>query len=490
MPRGKYAADLGLPIVLDRTGPVPLHQQLYEQLRRAILDGRLSSGTRLPSTRAFAQELGVSRTVTSSAYDELFAEGFLQGRHGSGTYVGKGFPPPPAPRRPAPDVPPRWLKKAPPMAREEELVPQAIAFRLGTPSISSLPPRVWRESWRTVTAHLPPGSYGPVSGNLELRTALAAYLGRSRGLACTPEDILITAGATHAFDLILRATLSAGDYVGCEEPSYPAARQIVQAREGRILPIPVDDDGMLVEQLPRGHAAPLLVYTTPSHQYPLGTRLAVCRRLALLAWAQTHDSLIIEDDYDSEFRFDTSPLPALASFDDAKRVAYIGTFSKVLTPALRIGYLVAPPRLCERIRQIMYLTDEQASWPAQQMLAAFLSQGHLDHHIRRMRQQYAQKRHSLAQTLAPIAHLARLRGLEAGLHAYLELETSISATLVAHLARQRNVIVTPLDAYYLGSPDRSGLLLGYAGLEIPDIIRGVTVLMEIIEQVAALSHSS
>jgi GntR family transcriptional regulator / MocR family aminotransferase len=488
MPREKYAADLELPLALDRAAQTPLHQQLCEQLRRAILDGRFSSGTRLPSTRTLAQALGVSRTVTSSAYDELFAEGYLEGRRGSGTYVGKDLPPLPRPSRPSSNTLPRWLRKAPPLASEELFAPRAIAFRLGVPSISSLPLRIWREAWRTVTASLPPNSYGPENGDPALRAALAAYLGRSRGLACTPEDIIITAGATHALDLIMRATLSAGDSVGFEEPGYPAARQIVQAREGRILPIPVDDDGMQVERLPQGLAAPLLVYTTPSHQYPLGTRLAVSRRLALLTWAQANDSLIVEDDYDSEFRFDTSPLPALASLDDAGRVAYIGTFSKVLTPALRIGYLVAPSRLCERIKQIKHLTDEQVSWPLQQMLADFISQGHLDRHIRRMRHQYAQKRHIVAQTLAPIAHLARLRGLEAGLHVYLELGPNVNATLVAQLAQQRNVIVTPLDAYYLGPLDRSGLLLGYASLEIPDIIRGVMVLMEIIEQVAALSH--
>ena len=461
MPRGKIAPDFGLPIALERAAPAPLHQQLCEQLRRAILDGRLSSGTRLPSTRTFAQALGVSRTVTSSAYDELFAEGYLEGRHGSGTYVGRELPPLPRLTRPSPNTPPRWLRKAPPLAREESFPPQVIAFRLGVPSISSLPPRTWREAWRTVTNRLPPNSYGPANGDPALRAALAAYLGRSRGLAC-----------------------------GFEEPGYPAARQIVKAREGRILPVPVDGDGMQVERLPHGLAAPLLVYTTPSHQYPLGVRLAVSRRLALLTWAQANDSLIVEDDYDSEFRFDTSPLPALASLDDAGRVAYIGTFSKVLTPALRIGYLVAPPLLREQIRRIKYLTDEYASWSSQQMLADFISKGHLDRHVRRMRQQYAQKRHIVAQTLAPIAHLARLRGLEAGLHAYLELEANVNATLVAQLAQKRNVIVTPLDAYYLGPADRSGLLLGYASLEIPDIIRGVTVLAEIIEQVAALSHHS
>lgn len=482
--------DLDLPLALDRAAHAPLQRQLREQLRRAILDGRLASGTRLPSTRTLARALGVSRTVTTSAYDELFAEGYLEGRRGSGTYVGSDLPSLPPPRPPMPDAAPRWLLNEPRVAREEPDSPQTIAFRLGTPSISSLSPRIWREAWRTVTSRPLPDSYGALDADPALRTALALYLGRSRGLACTPEDILITAGATHALGLIARACLTPGDTVGFEEPGYPAARRILQAKGGRILPVPLDDDGMQVERLPHGTSAPPLVYTTPSHQYPLASRLSVSRRIALLSWAQANDSLIVEDDYDSEFRFDASPLPALASLDSAGRVAYIGTFSKVLTPALRVGYLVAPPLLRQSIEQLQYLTDEYVSWPLQQMLAAFISHGHLDHHIRRMRQQYARKRHTIAQTLAPIAHLAELRGLEAGLHAYLELRPDLNAQSVAQLARKRGVLVTVLDRYYLGTPDRSGLLLGYGSLDLPDIIRGATILAEVIEHSAAESHSS
>jgi GntR family transcriptional regulator/MocR family aminotransferase len=252
--------------------------------------------------------------------------------------------------------------------------------------------------------------------------------------------------------------------------------------------VPVDEDGLHVERLPQGEAAPLLVYTTPSHQYPLGTRLSVARRMALLTWAQTTESLIVEDDYDSEFRFDASPLPALASLESAGCVAYVGTFSKVLSPALRVGYLVAPPLLQQRIKQLKSLTDEYASWPLQQMLAAFLSEGHLDRHIRRMRQQYAQKRQALAHTLAPIAPLAQLRGLEAGLHVYLELRADLNARLVVELARQRGVGVTSLDAYYVGTPDRSGVLLGYGSLDLPDIIRGATILADVIQHVAMRAH--
>ena len=296
MPPASIAAELGFPLVLDRDARSPLHQQLRELLRQAILDGRLASGTRLPSTRALAQALGISRTVTSSAYDDLAAEGYLEGRQGSGTYVGSDLPPLLRVRPPMPDVSLRWLRKAPPVRLDESDAPQAIMFhRLGTPSISSLPLRIWREAWKAASSQLPPNSYAAPNGDPALREALARYLGRSRGLACTAEDVLITAGATHAIDLIAQATLAVGDTVAFEEPGYPSARHILQARGARIIPVPLDDDGMQVERLPHGASAPLLVYTTPSHQYPLATRLSVARRIALLTWAQTNESLIVEE---------------------------------------------------------------------------------------------------------------------------------------------------------------------------------------------------
>lgn len=489
MPPPKLTLELEFPVALDRAARIPLQHQLREQLRQAMLEGRLAAGTRLPSTRALARTLGLSRTVTSAVYLDLIAEGYLKGQAGSGTFVVHDLPPLPPPRHPVPQVPPRWLGQAPPPATDEPDSPDMIAFRLGVPSTSSLPPRIWRETWKAVTSHLPPDNYGAPNGDLVLRVAIARYLGRSRGLACMPEDVVITAGATHALDLIARATLTRGDSVGFEDPGYPSARTVLLARGASLVPIPLDEDGLHVEQLPRGSAAPLLVYTTPSHQFPLATRLSVSRRLALLAWARANDSLVVEDDYDSEFRFDTSPLPALAGFEGAQCVAYLGTFSKVLTPALRVGYLVASPLLRERIGHLIYQTDEYVSWPLQRMLADFIANGHLERHIRRMRQHYAQKRQALAQALASIAPLAQLRGLEAGLHAYLALHPDLDATLVAHLARERGVLVTPLDArYYIRTPDRAGVLLGYGSLEIPEIIRGATVLKEIIAQLAG--HSS
>jgi GntR family transcriptional regulator/MocR family aminotransferase len=350
--------------------------------------------------------------------------------------------------------------------------------------IAPLSTRVWHEVWRKAIANLPPNMCGSPCGDPLLRTALAEYLGRARGIACQAEDIIVTSGATQALDLLARAILGPNDLVGFEEPGYPPARHILSACGAQILPLPVDDDGVRVDQLPHGPSAPVLVHVTPSHQYPLTTRLSVARRLALLDWAQTNDSLIIEDDYDSEFRFHASPLPALASLDTSGHVAYIGTFSKVLTPALRIGYLLVPPPLREPIERLKRFSDFHTSWPTQQALAILLSEGHLDRHIRRMRLHYAHKRKLLKDILAPIAHLAQLRGLDAGLHAYLELRTDLDSHRVTQEAKARGILISTIDSCYAGTPDRNGILLGYGGLSPQDVERGTQVLRDVIEQLA------
>jgi len=360
----------------------------------------------------------------------------------------------------------------------------AISFQPGIPAIAPLAADVWRAIWRRVAAQLPPNRYGSPAGEPELRAAIAGYLGRARAVACRPADVVVTGGALQALDLVARATLGAGGSVGIEDPGYPLARQVFAAAGATIIPLPVDDDGVQVERLPQGPAAPLLAYVSPSHQYPLGVRLSVARRIALLAWAEANDSLIVEDDYDSEFRFDATPLPSLAGLDTGGRVVYIGTFSKVLSPALRVGYLVAPPALHERVVALKRLTDFQTSWPVQRALATFVAEGHLERHIRRMRRYYAANRAMLRAALAPIAHLGRLRGMEAGLHAYLELREGIDPARVVRRAYERGVIVTSLDEHYLGPPDRHGLLLGYGGLTRDEIATGAGVLMEVIREVA------
>ncbi|GHO63805.1 GntR family transcriptional regulator [Ktedonobacter sp. SOSP1-52] len=476
-------ASLDLPITLDREHEQSLHVQLAQQVRKAIVDGLLSAGTQLPSTRALAAALTVSRNVIVAAYDELFAEGYLEGRRGSGTYVSQDLPSRPHSSRPSPSPSPRWVRPTTlPVSHPPSSEPNMIEFRLGTPTIAPLSTRVWHEIWRKALANLPPNMCGSPNGDPRLRTALAEYLGRARGIVCQANDLIVTSGATQALDLLARAILEPKDLVGFEEPGYPTARHILAACGAKILPLPVDDDGVRVDQLPNGPGAPVLVHVTPSHQYPLTTRLSVARRLALLDWAQANDSLIIEDDYDSEFRFHAPPLPALASLDTSGYVAYIGTFSKVLTPALRVGYMLVPPPLRESIERLKRFSDYHTSWPTQQALAILLSGGHLDRHIRRMRLHYAQKRQVLKDILAPIAHLAQLRGLDAGLHVYLELRADLDSSRVAQKAKARGILISTIDTCYAGTSDRNGLLLGYGGLPLEDVVRGTQILREVLEQ--------
>ena len=482
--------DLELLLRLDRSARRSLQRQLLEQLRQAILQGQLAPGRRLPATRPLAQALGIARNVVVGVYDELAVEGYLTTQQGSGAYVASDLPTLPQAPRPTPAGTPRWLRPlADPVVHGPPPGPDMILFQLGVPTIAPLPLSVWRSVWREVTERLPPPNYGSIGGDPELRAALAGYLRRARGVVCGPDDLILTTSAGQALDLIAQATLAPGDRVGFEEPGYHIARKTLLARGAQIVPIPVDDDGMQVEALPTGQEAPLLVYVTPSHQFPLAARLPIARRIALLEWARANNSLIIEDDYDSEFRFDAPPLPALAGLDKDGCVAYIGTFSKILTPALRVGYLIAPPPLRSHIAQVTSLNDMYPSWPVQRALLALIRDGHLERHIRRMRRSYAEKRALLSATLAPIQPLARLRGLEAGLHAYLELRPDLDAGHLARMASERGVAVLTLDRFYFGTPDRSGLLLGYGGLDLPAIAQGARILAEVISEYAVAQRT-
>jgi GntR family transcriptional regulator/MocR family aminotransferase len=482
---------MDLPLSLDRTSSATLQLQLSEQLRGAILDGRLSAGTRLSSTRSLAGSLGVSRNVVVAAYDELYAEGYIEGHHGSGTFVTHDLPPLPKRARPEPSGTPRWLRTAePPAIETQDDDPNLIVFRLGRPSTALILPEAWRRAWSEVANQAPPSAYGTPYGDIGLRQAIADYLGRSRGVACGVDDIVITSGALQAVDLIARATLQPGDSVAFEEPGYPSARRVFEARGAEIIPVPVDEDGLRVEKLPTGALAPLLVYTTPSHQYPLGARLSLTRRLGLLAWAEQCDALIVEDDYDSEYRYDAPPLPALAGLDQSGRVVYVGTFSKVLSPALRVGYVVAPPPLRERIVRLKRLSDYHTPWPVQRAMAAFIGSGSLERHIRRARRHYAEKRRVVADAFRPVDHLAKLRGLDAGLHVFLELDPSIDANRVIQRARQAGVIVESIDEHYFGPQQTNGLLLGYGGLTMEQAALGSSILATAIAQEARAGQAA
>jgi GntR family transcriptional regulator/MocR family aminotransferase len=476
---------------LRRGSGESLQRQLAEQVRRAVLDGRVLPGGRLPSTRQLARELHISRTIAEDAYGELFSDGYVDRRHGSGTFVARDLPT----RTPAPASPParqshRWPTLPPPIDLEPEATPGMIDFRLGRPSMAPLPAGVWRAMWRAMSAEIPPNDYGPVAGDPELRAVIADYLRRARGLDCAPDDLVITVGAMQAFDLIVRAALSQDDRVAMEDPGYPEARDVLRSRGIPITPIPVDHDGLRVDMLPDGASAPILAYVTPSHQYPLGGRLTIARRIALIEWARRNDSLVVEDDYDSEFRFDAPPLPALAGMENSGHILYIGTFSKVLTPALRVGYLVAKGGLRERVLHLKAVTDRHTPWPVQRALYAFIRDGQLDRHIRRMRRHYATTREALRVALAPISSLASLEGIDAGLHAYLAFHAPIDPAVVVQAAAARGVIVRDLSGYYLGQQERSGLLLGYGGLERTSVIRGARILAQAIEAAGAADRSA
>ncbi|WP_443092593.1 MocR-like pyridoxine biosynthesis transcription factor PdxR [Dictyobacter vulcani] len=386
---------------------------------------------------------------------------------------------------------PRWLRPMPvQLVDEGPVLARTITFRPGMTTIPQESRDWWQTVWRKTAQCPPPTDYSSSEGELALRAAIAAYLGRSRGIVCTPDEVLITTGSARTLDLLIRSCLVAGDRIAIEEPGYPQARWQLLAAGMQVLPIAVDEDGLQVDALPTGKDAPLAIYLTPSHQYPLGSRLSLQRRLALLDWAQANDVLLIEDDYDSEFRFNAPPLPALASLDQRASVAYLGTFSKVVTPALRCGYLVAPRRLLQRVKQYSMLTDYHVSWPVQQALTLFLTEGYLERHIRRMRQHYAQCRARLHETLAPVAHLAALKGLEAGLHTYLELNATLSVARIIREAQTHRVIVTNIEACYMHIPDRQGLLLGYGGLSLEEIEWGAQRLRAVIQQEAGLERGA
>lgn len=479
------------PIHLDRAHERPLQWQLTEQLKQAMLDGRLTAGARLPSTRNMAATLKVSRNVVLAAYDELFAEGYIEGRHGSGTYVVEDLPAPPRSTPQHLNHRPRWLRRPDPPATYYTVITDApIDFRLGQPSLEPLPERIWRHLWREMAADVPPDYYGPPAGYPELRAAIAAYLNRSRGIACKADDIVVTSGASQAVDLVARATLLPGDDVAYEEPGYQVARSALILNGARIVPIAVDADGLQVEQLQRLSNPPVLAFVSPSHQYPTGARMSVARRLALLEWARRHDSLIVEDDYDSEFRFDAAPLPALASLDDDGRVVYVGTFSKMLTPAIRVGYVLAPPLLHERIIQIKRLSDFHTNWPVQRVLARFLQSGLLETHIRRMRRHYAEKRALVTAEFEAIGALARPRGFDAGLHIFIDLAPQLPHDLVARRAYEAGVCVTTIDDYFFDRPTMNGILLGYGGLNHEQVRCGSRIVVDVIRQLAAESRNA
>ena len=462
---------LELAVVTDRDDTGPLTSQIAGQLRDALTDGRLATGERLPSTRMLADLLGVSRTVVIGAYAQLFAEGWVEGRHGSGTYVADGAPGRPGGSGSEPGA--RWEPGA--AAADRTLAPAVtplIDLRPGIAWTEGIDRAAWRRAWRSAGASMTSGLPEP-QGSPDLRAALTGYLRRSRGVHCSPGQLVVTRGVAGSLGLIAATLLRPGDRVGVEEPGYPAARAVFAAHGLRLVPCPVDSGGLRVDALPGGLR---LVYVTPAHQYPLGGRLSVPRRRALTSWARATGALIVEDDYDGEFRYDVAPLPALFGLDP-EVVVYLGTATKILTPAMRIGWLAASPGLAGRLAAAGGTLGEYASGPAQDALLSLIATGGLERHIRRMRHDYARRRAAMTAVFGGGA-AGRLIGDEAGMH--MVLETSEPAARVAAAAAERGVAVATMDRYFGGPVTRNGLVLGYGGARRPDVARGCAILADVL----------
>jgi GntR family transcriptional regulator/MocR family aminotransferase len=453
---------------------------VYRALLDAVRTGRLEPGERLPPTRALATDLGVSRTTVATAYDRLVAEGYLSARVGAGTFVADAARPVRPPRR-GTDLAPRPGWDHHPRPTSGSAPKPAHDFRVGIPDARLFPFDTWR---RLVTAELRVGAhdlgvYADPAGHLPLREAIVRQLALSRGVTATAGEVLVTYGTQQALDLVTRVLVGPGDVVAIEEPGYPLARDVFASYGARVVPVRVDLEGLVVEELP---SSTRLVFTTPSHQFPMGPPLSLDRRRALLDFASRHRCAVVEDDYDSEFRFTERPLETLHSMDDAGRVLYLGTFSKSLVPGLRFGYLVAPEPLQAALRGALQLAVGYVDVPEQAALARFLEDGLFARHLRKARAAYAERRELVLEAVhGPLSSHLELVPCQAGLHVTTRLrDQSVDDTDVVRRAAGDGVVVEALSQYAVtGKP--VGIVMGYGAAEPASIRPGLARLAEILD---------
>jgi GntR family transcriptional regulator/MocR family aminotransferase len=475
-----------LPLFLDRDAGT-LQQQIYRGIRRCIDDGLVDANYRLPSTRALAADLGVSRTTALLALEQLTAEGYVVARPGSGVYLSPRLPDRriPSARRSAAKGPPSRVSR-PPFSRRGSLLAATLApdrrepatsaraFRLGTPALDLFPHRVWAQLTReTLRGHA--GSrldYSPLSGLPELRAAIAELV-QSRGTRCHADQVQIVAGAQRGLDLLAHMLLDPGDDAWIEDPGYPGARAALVAAGARIVPMPVDEDGMCVEG---GAIAARLAYVTPSCQFPLGVAMSLARRKQLLQWARRSRAWIVEDDYDCDIRYGARPLPCLHALDPDGRVIYLGTFSKTVFPALRLGFLIVPRELASGFVTARLATDLHPPVLEQRVLAEFILQGHYARHVRRMRSAYAERLDALRRAVGRSGLPLSLRDVHAGMHAVLDVE-GVDAERLHGEAAALGVESMPLAAYYHRAGRRpNALLVGFGAVSPAAIRQGVAKL--------------
>jgi GntR family transcriptional regulator/MocR family aminotransferase len=461
-------------LAVDRRSSRPLGQQLYEAYRTAIVEQQIHPGQPLPSSRTLAAELHVSRIVVVTAFEQLRAEGYVETSHGSGTFATRTLPEqalaaPGDAARPSTRRGPRRVARLPALegTSPEPWTEGFGAFRLSQPALDQFPFHVWarlcarhaKNPRRSLLA------YGETLGYRPLREALAHSLRITRGVRCGPEQIMVVSGSQQGLDLCARVLVDAGAEVWVEEPGYAGARNAFALAGAQLVPVPVDAEGLNVTRgvalSPRARVA----YVTPSHQFPLGMTLSAARRMQLLGWARRQGAWLIEDDYDSEYRYESLPIAALQGLDRAQRVIYLGTLSKVLFPALRLGYLVLPPDLVPAFRRVREAMDIFPASFHQAVLADFIAEGHFARHLRRMRVLYRERRTALVAALrAELGADCELLGDQAGMHLVLALPGVEKDREVALRAGALGLRVKPLSETWLGRPARQGLVLGYGAV--------------------------
>jgi len=487
----KEAATLPLSLAGPRADR-DLYRWLYEELRAAILAGRLRPGSRLPATRDLAQTYRISRPTAVTAFEQLKSEGYVEGRAGSGTYVSQ--------------VLPDQLLQVGRMRQEKQLPHRQVAlssyarrlqpflaptstrpiraFRANLAALDLFPTTLWAQvaarRLRRVSTHLLAG--GDALGYRPLREAVAEYLNTSRGVKCSAEQVLIVSGAQEALDRTARVLLNPDEPVWMEEPGYPGAAVVFHAVGAKICPVPVDDEGVDMERGIRRWRRARLVYVTPAHQFPLGVTMSLRRRLALLEWARRSGTLIFEDDYDSEYRYSGRPIPALQGLDRSGVVIFAGSFSAVLFPALRLGYLVVPTEMVEVFAAAESVSTHHPPLLEQAVLCDFITEGHFARHVRRMREVYAERLSVLLEGARErLSGLLEISNVEAGLQTVGWLKGRVIAERAAKAAAEQDVEVVALSRYASGHARKDGLILGFAAVDPKEIRRGVAALAAVLE---------
>jgi GntR family transcriptional regulator/MocR family aminotransferase len=475
---------------VNRADNSPLFRQLYQQLRSAILSRRLRPGTKLPSTRELASQLGVSRSAAVAAYEQLLAEGYTSGRPGSGTYVSSDL------LEPIDGNPQRRKKSvaaiksfATQMHSIGDFVDVTVQseerpFNLGRTLVDARTVELWRKlSARTFRSlNLSHLGYSDPRGTVELRKTICEYLQAARAVRCDPEQIVVTTGTQHALDIVIRILSGPDKEVWVEDPGYPLTRQALMAAGAKVRPIPVDGQGIDVGAGIKSAPNAVAVFVTPSHQFPTGVVLSMARRLELLAWARERNAWIVEDDYASEFRYGGRPLASLQGLDEGERVIYIGTLNKALFPGLRMGYAVVPRALLRAFVATRYLMDRQPSTLCQAVVAAFMEEGHFAAHIRRMRLLYRDQRDVLVAALrSRLGADVTVDPPDQGMHLVAYTRRGLSDVAIERAGRQHGVIVRAMSRLHVAAVPRSALVLGFSGYPRQIIGPAVESLAQVVE---------